>query len=216
MEPKTATGRPYPLGSTVTEEGINFAIFSRHATHVYLELFESIDDPRPRSSLALDPRRNRTGDVWHVFVHGLGHGQLYAYRADGPYTPQEEGHRFNVNKLLSDPYARAIVGDYNLDSDAVYGYDRASPLEDLSFSSTDSAPFTTRSMALAHTAFDWQDDPPPPHPPGALDHLRGPRQGADDASLLGHRRPGHLPRGDREDPTPPRARGDLPGAAADP
>jgi glycogen operon protein len=157
---RTSIGRPYPFGATVTAEGINFALFSRHATRVYLELFKSPDDRSAWRSLELDPRRNRTGDVWHIFVEGLAGGQLYGYRVDGPYQP-ERGHRFNVHKLLMDPYARGLAGEYRLGNDALYGYDRHSPDEDRSFSTEDSAPYTAKAVAMAPSLFDWQDDRPP-------------------------------------------------------
>ena len=164
MTVRTSTGWPCPLGATVTEGGINFALFSRHACAVYLELFHDGGDGRPSHSFQLDPARNRTGDVWHLFVHGVGQGQLYGYRADGPYTPEENGHRFNVNKLLASPYARALEGSYDLSHDALYGYDRASPDGDLSFSTTDSAPFAAKCVALRCHDFDWEEDQPPRTP----------------------------------------------------
>ncbi|MCC6747691.1 MAG: glycogen debranching protein GlgX [Deltaproteobacteria bacterium] len=157
---RTSVGRPYPLGATVGPEGINFAIFSQHATAIYVELFTHPDDSRPAATLKLDPQTHRTGDVWHVHVYGLGHGQLYGYRADGPYAPAEEGHRFNVHKLLFDPYARALIGGYDTEHDALYGYDRRSPLGDLSFSSEDSAPYTVKSVAMAPSPFDWEQARP--------------------------------------------------------
>ena len=81
MTPRTTTGRPYPLGATVLEDGINFAVFSRNGTQVYLELFEAADQSNPTTSLALDPVRNRTGDVWHIHVHGeVGRLQDHVYR----------------------------------------------------------------------------------------------------------------------------------------
>jgi len=158
MSVRTSTGFPYPLGATVTDDGINYAVFSRHATSVFLELFREADDHRPAASLELDPDRNRTGDVWHVHVHGQVAGQLYGYRADGPYAPEQEGHRFNVNKLLSDPYARALAGAYDMSRDAVYGYERSSPLGDRSFSTEDSSPYTVKSLALPVGSYDWGDD----------------------------------------------------------
>jgi isoamylase len=161
MTMRTGPGRPYPFGASVTAEGINFAVFSRHATHVFLELFAPDDTERRTATLELDPERNRTGDMWHIFVGGLGHGQPYGVRVDGPYTPEEDGSRFNVNKLLSDPYATALSGSFNLDHDAVYGYDRAAAAGDLSFSEADSAPYTVRSIALASSSFDWEEDRPP-------------------------------------------------------
>ncbi len=164
MAVRTSSGWPNPLGATVTEEGINFAIFSRHATAVYLELFRFAGDGRPSHSFCLAPERNRTGDVWHLFVHGVGDGQLYGYRADGPYTPEENGHRFNVNKLLASPHARAFEGEFDLNHDALYGYDRGSADRDLSFSAEDSAPHTAKSVALRCHGFDWQGDRRPRTP----------------------------------------------------
>jgi isoamylase len=161
MEPRISVGKPYPFGATVTDEGINFAVFSRHGTGVFIELFDSADDKRPRRSIALDPRRNRTGDVWHVFVHGLGHGQLYGFRVDGPYSPAETGHRFNPNKLLTDPYARGLIGEYQTNNQAVFGYDRESRDLDLSFDASDSAPYTAKSVAVANHPYDWEDDHSP-------------------------------------------------------
>ena len=87
--------------------GVNFAIFSRNASRVRLELFDHPEDAAPARVIDLDSARNRTGDVWHVWVKGIGPGQLYAYRVDGPYEPSE-GHRFNFNRLLLDPFATAI------------------------------------------------------------------------------------------------------------
>jgi isoamylase len=160
MKPVLSSGFPYPLGATVQDDGINFAIFSRHATAVYLELFAAPDDNKSICSISLDPRRNRTGDMWHIFVHNLKDGQLYGYRVDGPYSPLEDGHRFNVNKLLCDPYARSVSGRYEAENDALYGYDRKSPKADLSFSHADSAPYTVKSVAIATSSFDWEDTQP--------------------------------------------------------
>ncbi|MCB0198195.1 MAG: glycogen debranching enzyme GlgX, partial [Anaerolineae bacterium] len=77
-------GSPLPLGSTVTEDGINFAIFSRHATRVWLLLF---DQPTASRATQIIEVTHRTGDIWHTHLSGLGHGQLYLYQIDGPYKP---------------------------------------------------------------------------------------------------------------------------------
>ncbi|MBK8482073.1 MAG: glycogen debranching protein GlgX [Proteobacteria bacterium] len=161
MQFRTHVGRPYPLGATVMADGINFAIFSRHGTAVYLELFDSVDAHAPSATIRLDPRFNRTGDVWHVFATNLRGGQLYGYRVDGPYAPVEAGHRFNVHKLLTDPYARALVGEYGVEHDALYGYDRSSPQRDLSFNAQDSTRHTVKSIAIANQPYDWESDQPP-------------------------------------------------------
>ena len=167
-------GSPLPFGAHQVGEGVNFALFSRHATRVLLELYDS---PAARSSsrvFDLDPVRHRTGDVWHVWVRGITAGQLYGYRIDGPYQP-EEGHRFNVNKLLLDPLATALVGTQNWNFEAARGYDSSSSLSDLSFSTLDNAGCTPKCMVTdAH--FDWEGDLPPRHPSDAViyeAHVRG-------------------------------------------
>ena len=83
-------GSPLPFGTQETEGGVNFAIFSRDASHVRLELFDHPEDAVPARVIDLDRARNRTGDVWHVWVEGIGPGQLYAYRVDGPYEPAKD------------------------------------------------------------------------------------------------------------------------------
>ena len=100
-------GIPLPMGTHEFGGGVNFAFFSRHASRVRLELFDHPEDATAARAIDLDPARNRTGDVWHVWIEGIRPGQLYAYRVDGPYQPRE-GHRFNFNKLLLDPFATAI------------------------------------------------------------------------------------------------------------
>jgi glycogen operon protein len=105
--PDVRRGSPLPLGTREEGGGVNFSVFSRHATRVRLELFDHVGDAAPARVVDLDSARNRTGDVWHVWVKGIGPGQLYAYRVDGPYEPSE-GHRFNFNRLLFDPFATAI------------------------------------------------------------------------------------------------------------
>ena len=90
---------PLPLGTSACGEGVNFALFSRHASRVRLELFDRPEDATAARVIDLDPARHRTGDVWHVWIEGIPAGQLYGYRVDGPYQP-ENGHRFNFHKLL--------------------------------------------------------------------------------------------------------------------
>jgi len=100
-------GRPLPLGSSVWRGGINFSVFSRHATAVTLVLFTPGTE-EPIVEFPLDPRYHRTGDVWHAFVMGLGPGVEYGYRVDGP----NDGafHRFDPYRVLTDPYCRALSG----------------------------------------------------------------------------------------------------------
>ena len=101
-------GFPYMQGDSYIDGGVNFCVFSRNATSVSLELFKKSDDSSPYKSIPLDPKINKTGDLWHVFVSGLKPGALYLYRVDGPYSPSE-GHRFNKNFFLLDPMAKALT-----------------------------------------------------------------------------------------------------------
>jgi glycogen operon protein len=126
-------GTPYPLGATWDGEGVNFAIFSEHATGVHLELFDRADDAKPTHSIDL---HERTDLIWHAYLPDVRPGQLYGYRVDGPYEP-ERGHRFNATKLLLDPYAKAITGEVRW-TDAMYGYVLGDEAEDRSFDDRDS------------------------------------------------------------------------------
>jgi glycogen operon protein len=103
-------GKPVPLGPSVLESGVQFALFSRHATKVWLALFERIEDTQPAREIELAPAQFRFGDVWSVVVEGLKPGALYAYRVDGPNAPTK-GHRFDPSRYLLDPYARCTSGD---------------------------------------------------------------------------------------------------------
>ena len=109
---------------------MNFALFSRHASRVRLSFFHHAPDKKPAKVIDLDPKRNRTGDVWHVWVDRVPPGQLYAYRMDGPYQPKE-GHRFDFNKLLLDPFATAISPLADWDFGPARGYDPSVPGGDL-------------------------------------------------------------------------------------
>ena len=97
-------GRSAPLGATAFHDGVNFSLFSRDCAGVTLLLFDRVDDAKPSRTIMLDPRVNRTYHYWHVFVPSLGPGQLYGYRVSGPGEL-----RFNPQKLLLDPYGRAIA-----------------------------------------------------------------------------------------------------------
>lgn len=108
MEADVFPGRSYPLGATVYGNGVNFSVFSRNCTVLELLLFEHAEDTRPSRVILLDPQQNRTFYYWHVFVRGLQVGQLYAFRAHGPYAP-ERGLRYDGDKVLVDPYARAVA-----------------------------------------------------------------------------------------------------------
>ena len=110
----TAPGLPYPFGANIINDGVQFAIFSRYATSVKLLLFHSADQYAEFSVFDLDPVFNKTGDIWHIWIEGIGKGQVYGYKIDGDYNPAK-GHRFNRNKLLIDPYARALTGNFRWD-----------------------------------------------------------------------------------------------------
>jgi isoamylase len=149
MKPTTVTpGCYYPLGASLTKTGVNFALYSRHATQVALALFDGPGDDRPSRVIAVE---NRTRFVWHCHVDGLGGGQLYGYRVDGPSAPSL-GHRFNRNKLLMDPYAHAFYGAFCGDAKLHLGGTPA-----------DNAGFAARSVVV-DDAFDWGDDAPPAIP----------------------------------------------------
>jgi isoamylase len=104
-------GRPHPLGATVDAGGVNFAIFSQHATAMELLLFDDHDDPDPVQIIPLTERYNKTFHVWHCYVKGLQPGNHYGLRVDGPKDVHTSGHRFNPNKVLLDPYAKGITSD---------------------------------------------------------------------------------------------------------
>jgi glycogen operon protein len=148
-------GQTYPLGATFDGAGVNFALFSEHATGAELCLFESAADDKPSHTIRIT---ENTDHVWHAYMPDIQPGQLYGYRVDGPYEP-EKGHRFNPNKLLLDPYAKAIGRDLKWD-DSLFGYKLGDPAADLSLDERDSAAFAPLGMVL-DTAFTWGDDQPP-------------------------------------------------------
>jgi len=158
----TMSGKPMPLGATLYSTGVQFAIFSRHATRMFLLIFEKPEDGTPLWQFEFDTTMNKTGDVWHVFVEGLSAGALYLYRADGPYDPSQ-GHRFNINKALLDPYAKALTGNFRWDLAHAKGYDPRSKDRDLSFSTENNAAFMPKCIVIDDD-FDWQGDRPLNYP----------------------------------------------------
>ncbi|GGE52873.1 glycogen operon protein GlgX homolog [Agaricicola taiwanensis] len=128
------SGLPYPLGATFDGEGTNFALFSQHAERVELCLY----DDKGETETARITLPEFTDEVWHGYLPGVKPGQLYGYRVHGPFDP-ENGHRFNPNKLLIDPYARELVGDIKWSS-AQFGYIAGGEDPDLTFNEEDSAP----------------------------------------------------------------------------
>jgi len=151
-------GGPSPLGVHRVGEVTNVAVASPHAEAVELVVFDGPEATEPKQTFEL---RERTGPVWHGAIRGLPHDLYYGFRVYGPYAPAD-GHRFNPNNVLLDPYARAIGRGLTWD-DALYGYDVHADDADLSFSTVDSAPFAPLSRSL-DTSFDWQGDTHPRTP----------------------------------------------------
>jgi glycogen operon protein len=149
------TGNPSPLGATWDGQGTNFAVFSEHATQVDVCLFDS-QGMETRLSLP-----GRAGAIWHGYVPGVIPGTAYGFRAHGPYLPHE-GQRFNPNKLLLDPYARAIQGQVEW-SPEVFGYRVGGPHGDLEPDARDSAAWVPKSLVHTDT-FDWEGDQRPNTP----------------------------------------------------
>ena len=150
-------GRRYPLGATPTETGVNFAVYSEHATAVALLLF---DDPHSDPTDVI-PMAARTHYVWHCHVEGIGPGQLYGFKVDGPFEPAL-GHRFNPHKLLIDPYAKALSHKLYNDDGLLLPYDRYSHLRDLSRDVRDNSRVVPKAIVMADD-FDWEGDVAPAH-----------------------------------------------------
>jgi len=155
---KTFRGYSYPLGATWTGDGVNFAIFSQHATGVELCLFDSVNNTEDNVRI---PLKERTGHVWHVFLPDARPGQLYGFRVSGPYDP-ERGLRFNNSKLLLDPYAKAIAGAVSW-ADEMFGYVIGDEKQDLTQDFRDNAWGVPKSIVI-DTGFDWQGDKRPAIP----------------------------------------------------
>jgi isoamylase len=155
---RTWLGYPYPLGATWMGNGVNFAIFSEHATGVELCLFENIEATEENFRI---PVTERTDQIWHVFLPDVGPGQLYGFRVAGPYDP-EHGLRFNSSKLLLDPYAKAIAGEV-IWADEMFGYTVGDKKEDLTQDFRDDASGVPKSVVI-DTGFDWQGDRRPDVP----------------------------------------------------
>src|SRR5215471_7606092 len=147
---RTFLGYPYPLGATWMGNGVNFAIFSEHATGVELCLFHRMEDAKEDVRI---PLNEHTEQVWHVFLPDARPGQVYGFRVSGPYEP-EKGLRFNSSKLLIDPYAKAIVGAVSW-ADEMFGYVVGGEKEDLAQDFRDDAWGVPKSVVI-DSGFDWQ------------------------------------------------------------
>jgi len=137
-------GKSFPLGATVYSGSVNFAVFSKHASAMDLLLFDAVDDSRPAQVISLDRRHNRTFHFWHVYVPDIRPGQLYAYRAYGPFDPYK-GLRFDPEKVLLDPYGKsvAIPAQYSRDSAVKPG---------------DNAQSSMKSVVADPHTYDWEGD----------------------------------------------------------
>ncbi|HEY6530239.1 MAG TPA: glycogen debranching protein GlgX [Cellvibrionaceae bacterium] len=152
-------GQPFPLGSTVQAGGVNFALFSQHADEVELCIFS----PDGQTEIAHLSLPQCTNQIWHGFVPGLEAGAVYGYRVYGPYDPHR-GLRFNPNKLLLDPYARALVGDF-VWHDSHYGFTVSEPAQDLTYDDRDNAHWMIKGQVVAagtppqplKTPVAWED-----------------------------------------------------------
>jgi glycogen operon protein len=142
----TFPGKSFPLGATVYPDGVNFCVYSKSCTSMELLFFDRVDAQKPTRIIELDPRLNRTFHYWHVFVPGIMPGQLYGYRADGPYEP-EKGLRFDRWKVLLDPYARCISvpETYTRDEAALPGENTCSSM---------------KSVVVDPADYDWEGDAP--------------------------------------------------------
>jgi isoamylase len=139
-------GSSSPLGATPSPNGVNFSVFSRHATGVQLLLFDRVDDTKPARVVDLDPSANRTYYYWHVFVPDVRPGQLYAYRVDGPFDPAN-GMRFDATKVLLDPYGRGVAVPEAYGRDAARG-------------PGDTAGTAMKNVVVDAFAYDWEGDTP--------------------------------------------------------
>lgn len=139
-------GQSFPLGATVYPEGVNFSLFSKNSLAIELLLFDHLDDPKPVRVIPLDLKQNRTFYYWHVFVPGLKPGQIYAYRAYGPFEPPR-GHRFDGGKVLLDPYGRGVVVPQNYSREAA-----SRPGDNITTA--------MKSVVTDPTTYDWEGDAP--------------------------------------------------------
>jgi isoamylase len=151
-------GRPYPLGATWDGRGVNFALFSENASSIELCLFDSI---HCRKECHRVPLTHRSNHVWHVYLEEVNPGCLYGYRVHGPYDP-EQGHRFNANKVLIDPYAKAVARTDKFD-ERLFGYQFGSSQENSKMDRRDNAACAPLSVVV-DTSFTWGNDRPPNTP----------------------------------------------------
>ncbi len=139
-------GRSFPLWATVYPNGVNFSLFSKNSTLVELLLFDHVNDAKPAIVIPLDRWKNRTYHYWHDFVPDLQPGQIYGYRAYGPFEPQR-GLRFDPDKILLDPYGRGVA--------VPQGYSRVAASKP-----GDNCPTAMKSVVVDVHSYDWEGDEP--------------------------------------------------------
>jgi isoamylase len=127
---------PLPYGAVLHDKGVQFVVYSRSATAMRVLLYDAVDDPEPTEVIALDPAKDRWGDIWSIYVPGLKPGQLYHFQADGPFDP-DTGQRFDSEARLIDPYAQALAGSYLPGDDGIVRPPKCVVIDD---------------------SFDWQGD----------------------------------------------------------
>ena len=182
-------GKPFPLGPKWDGEGTNFSLFSEHAEKVELCLFDE-SDRETRYELT-----ERTAFNWHGYLPGVGPGQRYGYRVHGRWAP-EQGHRFNPDKLLIDPYAKSIEGAVDWNAGNVLPYVPGGDDADLERDDEDDAAAIPKSVVIDES-FDWQEDRPPAPALARDRHLRAAREGLHEADGAGARAAARHLRGPR-------------------
>ena len=145
-------GKSFPLGATLAADGVNFAVYSKHAKEVFLLLFDT-PDSEPSDIIQLN---NRDKFIWHARVNGVRAGQLYGYKVRGEHLP-ESGLRFNDAKLLLDPYAKAVSGKVRNVDNLLLSYDPRHEARDLSLDARDNTNIVPKAIVV-DDAFDWEDD----------------------------------------------------------
>jgi isoamylase len=155
---KVMPGSSYPLGATWDGKGVNFALFSEHATRVELCFFDTAEARTESSRIVMSEHSDM---VWHCYITGVRPGQLYSYRVSGPYDPAN-GHRFNPAKLVLDPYAKGIGRTVSW-SDEMFGYRIGAPNADLARDERDNAAYAPLASVI-DPSFTWGDDKAPRTP----------------------------------------------------
>lgn len=173
MKPRYSysAGSPIPHGVHLHKGGVNFSLFSRHATRVWLLLFEDVHASKPFQVIELDSQHHKTGDMWHICVLGAGRNLVYAFRVDGPFAP-EQGHRFDSTKMLLDPYATALATPLQWNFAGFSSHAKPTALA----ASERENPVAAKNLVTGN-GFDWEDDRPLYHPWSSLviyeTHVRG-------------------------------------------